>query len=139
MSPLAMDSTRVDDSEMEGYHFETVNRWRNVKPHPKMVVEEIKTLRKDIQKIINSFLKKNPADVLWLQKYLNKCLYAVENNPNWAASNVPMVDLWDLDDCLRGTEMWIDTKNHEKIKEDWLLWPQTFAVICCFWKYCRAG
>ena len=64
----APDPNSVEDWELNLYHFETVNRWPNAKPHPKMVVAEINTLKKDLMRQINQYLQVNPAKVLELQK-----------------------------------------------------------------------
>lgn len=138
MSLSAADSNDIDDREMRRYHFDTVNWWRNVRPHPKMVVKEIKTLRKDIKKEIDSYLMSNPADVKWLQRYLNDCIYHWDNRP-WMPRR--MIDKEKLDSILRGTGMELEHHPGEKpewqIREDWMLWPQTYAVLCCFEKEYR--
>ena len=35
------------------------------------------------------------------------------------------------------TDNWSDSKRRYTIREDGMLWPQTFAVLCCFKKKFR--
>jgi hypothetical protein len=42
-----------------------------MKPHPEMVVEEVKCLDNKFQEIIDSYLKSNPAKIKELQVKLN--------------------------------------------------------------------
>jgi hypothetical protein len=35
------------------------------------------------------------------------------------------------------TDNWSNSKRRYTIKEDWMLWPQTFAALCCFKKEYR--
>ncbi len=122
------DSSEISDEEMSLYHFDTVNWWVNRKPHPKMVIEEINTLDDYLQKTFKEDLMKEPADVLFLQKQLNELL-----NCEW------WIDVNRLKRLLDGTGMELEYRPNEelfkyRIKEDWMLGPQTFAVLCCFEK-----
>ena len=137
MSSSTPDTNSVDDKELKAYHFETVNRWPNVKPHPKMVIAEVKTLRNDLMKKIDSFLKANPAKVLELQKLLNRWINDGERSET--GYYIPYIDLEQLMNILKWTWMELDyfppDDVHKEwtfgIKEDGLLWPQTFAAITC--------
>ena len=128
MSASAPDATWVEDRELRRYHFDTVNWWRNVKPHPRMVVKEVKTVRYQLKNEIDEYLKSNPARILDLQKKLN------ERMSRWVQS---YIDYDKLDYILKGTWMDLerDTRSNPmpnpKIREDGKLWPQTYAAICC--------
>lgn len=136
----------INDNLLEGYHFETVDRWINVKPKPVMVVEEIRTLNDDYQEIIDSYLKSNPAKIKELQILLNDWInywrvVAYEKSPSGRRTVKP-IDLEILRNILQWTGMelqdnWENTKRRYTIREDWMLGPQTFAVLCCFKKEYR--
>lgn len=134
------DSNDIEDKELSLYNFDSVNRWKNIKPHPRMLVAELKTLRKDLKEEIDKFLQKQPPDVLGLQKTLNKRLElggSVQTGKN-VRTMYPYIDLRKLQYILKWT--WVKLVERRryyegfeevryKIKEDWILWPQTIAAI----------
>lgn len=145
MSDNDEDDRRIP-VELEWYHFDTVNWWPNMKPHPGMVVDEVKSLKSNYEEIINSYLKSNPAKIRELQIKLNDWInYWDEiNNPQSPSgrSTIKPINLEVLMRLLAWTGMeltdnWVESKRRYTIREDWMLGPQTFAAICCFKKEYR--
>ena len=131
---------------LNGYHFETVNRWINIKPQPEMVVGEVRILNDNFQEIIDSYLKSNPAKIKELQIKLNDLInyWMVINDKNSPTGRrtIRPIDVEILKRVLQWTGMelidnWEASKRRYTIREDWMLWPQTFAVLCCFKKEYR--
>ena len=132
--------------ELEWYHFDTVNWWPNMKPHPGMVVNEVKSLKSNYEEIINSYLKSNPAKIRELQIKLNDWInYWDEISNPESPSGISTIKPINLEVLMRllawtGMELtdnWAESKRRYTIREDWMLGPQTFAAICCFKKEFR--
>ncbi len=132
--------------ELEWYHFDTVNWWPNIKPHPGMVVDEVKSLKSNYEEIINSYLKSNPAKIRELQIKLNDWInYWDEISDPKSPSGISTIKPINLEVLMRllawtGMELtdnWAESKRRYTIREDWMLGPQTFAAICCFKKEFR--
>ena len=146
MSEDTGDEQEHDENLLDGYHFETVSRWINIKPQPEMVVREVRALSSNFQEIIDSYLKSNPARIKELQVQLNDWInyWMViddERSPSGRRTINP-IDRDILMEILQCTGMelidnWEGSKRRYTIREDWLLWPQTFAAICCFKKEYR--
>ena len=145
MSDNDEDDRRIP-IELEWYHFDTVNWWPNMKPHPGMVVDEVKSLKSNYEEIINSYLKSNPAKIRELQIKLNDWInYWDEINDSKSPSGISTIRPINLEVLMRllawtGMELtdnWAESKRRYTIREDWMLGPQTFAAICCFKKEFR--
>jgi len=138
--------SRDNNIDLSWYHFDTVNRWPNVKPHPEMVVEEIKSLDDRFQETIDSYLKSNPAKIKELQvklnDWINYWMVIDDKNSPSGKRTIHPIDVEILKNILQWTGMelidnWRESKRRYTIREDWMLWPQTFAVLCCFKKEYR--
>lgn len=145
MSDNNEDNRRIP-VELEWYHFDTVNWWPNIKPHPGMVVDEVKSLKSNYEEIINSYLKSNPAKIRELQIKLNDWInYWDEISNPESPSGISTIKPINLEVLMRllawtGMELtdnWAESKRRYTIREDWMLGPQTFAAICCFKKEFR--
>lgn len=139
----ASHDTNID---LSWYHFDTVNRWPNMKPHPEMVVEEVNSLDNRFQEIIDSYLKSNPAKIKELQvklnDWINYWMVIDDKNSPSGRRTIHPIDVEILKNILQWTGMelidnWRESKRRYTIREDWMLWPQTFAVLCCFKKEYR--
>lgn len=139
----ASHDTNID---LSWYHFDTVNRWPNMKPHPEMVVEELNSLDNRFQEIIDSYLKSNPAKIKELQvklnDWINYWMVIDDKNSPSGRRTIHPIDVEVLKRILQWTGMeltdnWSSSKRRYTIREDWMLWPQTFAVLCCFKKKFR--
>lgn len=131
---------------LKGYHFETVNWWNNIKPQPEAVVKEVKTLNDRFQKIIDSYLKADPAKIKELQiklnDWINYWMVIEDKKSPTGRYTINPINVEILKNILQGTGMeltdnWWATKRRYTIREDWKLGPQTFAVLCCFKKEYR--
>lgn len=129
--------------DLSWYNFDTVNRWPNVKPHPEMVVEEVNSLDNRFQEIIDGYLKSNPAKIKELQvklnDWINYWMVIDDKNSPSGKRTIHPIDVEVLKRILQWTGMeltdnWSDSKRRYTIREDGMLWPQTFAVLCCFKK-----
>ena len=139
----ASHDTNID---LSWYHFDTVNRWPNMKPHPEMVVEEVNSLDNRFQEIIDGYLKSNPAKIKELQvklnDWINYWMVIDDKSSPSGKRTIHPIDVEVLKRILQWTGMeltdnWSDSKRRYTIREDGMLWPQTFAVLCCFKKEFR--
>jgi len=140
------EASHDSNVDLSGYHFDTVNRWPNMKPHPEMVVEEVNSLDNRFQEIIDGYLKSNPAKIKELQvklnDWINYWMVIDDKSSPSGKRTIHPIDVEVLKRILQWTGMeltdnWSDSKRRYTIREDGMLWPQTFAVLCCFKKEFR--
>ena len=140
------DSSEISDEELSLYYFDTVNWWINRKPYPKMVIDEVKSLSDTFEEIIDGYLKVNPAKIKELQvklnDWINYWMVIDDKSSPSGRRTIHPIDIEVLKRILQWTGMeltdnWSNSKRRYTIKEDWMLWPQTFAALCCFKKEYR--
>ena len=147
MSPSsAWDQLENNDDLLDWYHFDTFNWWPNTKPQLRMVVEEVRSLNNRFQEIIDGYLKANPPKIKELQiklnDWINYWMIIDDKDSPTGRRTIHPIDIEILKGILQWTGMeltdnWSGSKRRYTIREDWMLWPQTFAVLCCFKKKFR--
>jgi hypothetical protein len=77
-----------------------------------------------------------------LNDWINYWMVIDDKNSPSGKRTIRPIDVEILKNILQWTGMeltdnWSDSKRRYTIREDWMLWPQTFAVLCCFKKEFR--
>jgi hypothetical protein len=77
-----------------------------------------------------------------LNDWINYWMVIYDKNSPSGRRTIHPIDVEVLKRILQWTGMeltdnWSSSKRRYTIREDWMLWPQTFAVLCCFKKKFR--